>query len=78
MRESDMTSKITLSHEVMLARLTQSDDMREFFIEMWKQNPALANQGGEKMRNLLFPLPDPMIDLYRNQIEHFSQLEAVA
>ena len=40
----------------MLARLAQSEQMREFFIEMWKQNPALAKQGGESVRRLLSPL----------------------
>jgi MSHA pilin protein MshD len=37
----------------MLARLKKSDEMREFFIEMWKQNPALAKQGGGRVQNLL-------------------------
>jgi MSHA pilin protein MshD len=37
----------------MLARLNRSDEMREFFIEMWKQNPALAKQGGVRVQNLL-------------------------
>ena len=46
----------TIPEEVMLARLTQSEQMREFFIEMWKQNPALAKQGGESVRRLLSPL----------------------
>ena len=46
----------TISEEVMLARLAQSEQMREFFIEMWKQNPALAKQGGTKVRNLLTQL----------------------
>lgn len=46
----------TISEEVMLARLAQSEQMREFFIEMWKQNPALAKQGGAKVRNLLTQL----------------------
>jgi len=40
----------------MLARLAQSEQMRAFFIEMWKQNPALAKQGGVKVRNLLTQL----------------------
>ena len=53
MRENGMMPKQTLPHEVMLGRLTQSDDMREFFIEMWKQNPALAKQGGAKVQSLL-------------------------
>ncbi len=42
---------------LMLARLEQSEQMREFFIQMWLQNPALAAQGGERVRALLRPLP---------------------
>jgi hypothetical protein len=40
----------------MLSRLAQSEQMREFFIQMWIQNPMLAKQGGSKVRNLLSPL----------------------
>lgn len=40
----------------MLSRLAQSEQMREFFIQMWIQNPALAKQGGIKVQNLLSPL----------------------
>jgi len=32
--------------------------MREFFIQMWLQNPALARQGVSKVQNLLAPLVD--------------------
>jgi hypothetical protein len=42
---------------LMLARLEQSEQMREFFIQMWLQNPALAAQGGERVQALLRPLP---------------------
>jgi MSHA pilin protein MshD len=45
-----------IPEEIMLARLEQSEQMREFFIEMWKQNPSLAEQGGEKVKNLMKPL----------------------
>jgi MSHA pilin protein MshD len=49
----------TISEQVMLARLAQSEQMREFYIEMWKQNPTLAKQGGERVRQLLVPLETP-------------------
>jgi MSHA pilin protein MshD len=45
-----------IPEEIMLARLEQSEQMREFFIELWKQNPDLAKQGGEKVKNLMMPL----------------------
>ena len=45
-----------IPEQVMLARLAQSEQMREFFIQMWKQNPTLAMQGGSKVKNLMSPL----------------------
>ena len=45
-----------IPEELMLARLAQSEQMREFFIQMWLQNPELARQGGAKVRSLLSPL----------------------
>jgi MSHA pilin protein MshD len=53
MNEEKSLSKRVLTEAVMLARLNRSDEMREFFIEMWKQNPALAKQGGPRVQNLL-------------------------
>lgn len=47
----------TIPQELMLARLAQSDQMREFFIQMWLQNPALAKQAGARVREMLAPLP---------------------
>ncbi|MDH2919283.1 MAG: hypothetical protein PXX73_08835 [Sideroxydans sp.] len=45
-----------IPEELMLKRLAQSEQMREFFIQMWLQNPALAKQGGEQVQRLLSPL----------------------
>jgi len=44
-----------IPQELMIARLAQSEQMREFFIQMRLQNPVLAKQGGEKVQNLLSP-----------------------
>lgn len=44
---------VTIPHDLMLARLAQSEQMREFFIQMWLQNPALARQGGARVASLL-------------------------
>jgi len=51
--ETKVHVRETISESVMLARLNKADEMREFFINMWKQNPTLANQGGVRVRNLL-------------------------
>lgn len=52
----DEKVRMTIPEEVLRARLAQSEQMREFFIEMWKQNPALAKQGGARVQSLLTPL----------------------
>jgi len=52
-----------IPQELMLTRLAQSEKMRELFIQMWLQNPALAKQGGSKVQNLLSPLPLPNLPI---------------
>ncbi len=47
-----------ISEETMLVRLAQSEQMREFFIQVWMQNPGLANQGGIKVKALMTRLED--------------------
>ncbi len=53
MRDGENEKQAALPEQELLARLQRSDDMREFFIEMWKQNPALAKQGGAHVQSLL-------------------------
>ena len=55
---SDVTNGIraTIPEHLMLSRLAQSEQMREFFIQMWIQNPALAQQAGARVQALLSPL----------------------
>ena len=56
MSDSKPAQRQFIPEEILLARLTQLDEMREFFIQMWIQNPQLAKQGGAKVRELLMPL----------------------
>ena len=56
MSEPDGLARATIPEHLMLSRLAQSEQMREFFIQMWIQNSALAKQGGIKVKNLLSPL----------------------
>ncbi|OGS98166.1 MAG: hypothetical protein A3K04_01835 [Gallionellales bacterium RBG_16_56_9] len=56
MLEPEVHSRVVIPEQLMLSRLAQSEQMREFFIQMWIQNPALAKQGGVKVKNLLSPL----------------------
>jgi MSHA pilin protein MshD len=45
-----------IPEELIRARLEQSEEMREFYIQMWLQNPELAKQGGQRVQDLLKPL----------------------
>ena len=57
MTESDSrVAKAVIPHEVMIAVLNRCDERREFMIQMWLQNPALARQGGAKVAALLTAL----------------------
>jgi hypothetical protein len=46
----------SIPESLMLSRLAMSEQMWEFFIEMWLQNPALAKQAGAKVQGILSPL----------------------
>jgi hypothetical protein len=48
-----------MSESLLLERLERSNEMREFFIQMWLQNPALARQGGAKVREIIAPFKSP-------------------
>lgn len=50
---NSVVSVKVISQEVMLAVLNRCDDTREFMVEMWRNNPRLAKQGGSKVATLL-------------------------
>lgn len=52
---------VAIPQETMLLRLEQSEDLRDFTIQMWLQNPLLARQGGARVRELLTPLEAPSV-----------------
>ena len=56
MPEAGGRAHAVIPQELMLSRLAQFEQMREFFIQMWLQNPALARQGGARVQRLLSPL----------------------
>ena len=60
------TSRTVIAERLIVSRLAQSEQMREFFIQMWLQNPALARQGGSKVKNLLSSLVDSNAVISRN------------
>jgi hypothetical protein len=59
MSDHDAPQRMEIPEELMLRRLAQSEEMRDFFIQMWLQNPQLARQGGDKVRSLLSPMSAP-------------------
>ena len=59
MSDHDAPQRMEIPEELMLRRLARSEEMRDFFIQMWLQNPQLARQGGDKVRSLLAPLSAP-------------------
>lgn len=48
-----------IPEELMLARIAQSEQMREFFIQMWRENPQMAAQAGGRIHALMSPLAVP-------------------
>ena len=57
MSEPTDPTRCVIPQELILQRLAQSEQMREFFVQMWLQNPALARQAGARIQSLLSPLP---------------------
>lgn len=49
-------ARATIPEHLMRSRLAQSEQMRDFFIRMWIQNPKLARQGGSKVHSLMAPI----------------------
>ena len=56
MPETGTPVRQIISEKTMLDRLAQSEQVREFFIQMWRQNPVLAKQAGAKVQNLMTQL----------------------
>jgi hypothetical protein len=56
MSEATSRARTVIPEHLILSRLAQSEQMREFFIQMWIQNSALAKQAGSKVQLLLSPL----------------------
>lgn len=50
---TDLVLPTSIAQNVKLAVLNRCDETREFMIEMWKANPYLEKQGGNKAAMLL-------------------------
>lgn len=56
MFEAKDHARTIVPERMMLCRLAQSEKLREFFIQMWMQNPLLPRQCGVRVQNLLTSL----------------------
>ena len=66
MPEFGTHTRSTIPEHLMLSRLAQSEQMREFFIQMWLQNPALARQGGARVLSLVSGMDESIPPYPRN------------
>jgi len=60
MSNTEIRAPTSIPEKLMLARLAQAEQLREFFIQMWLQNPSLARHLGSKMQDILSPLRHPV------------------
>jgi len=51
-----MDDKPCIPEELLLARIAQSEQLREFFVQMWRENPQMAAMAGNKVRGIMTPL----------------------
>lgn len=49
----------SIPEELMVARIVQSERMRDFFIQMWQENPQMAAKAGRRIREIMSPLAVP-------------------
>lgn len=47
---------VYIAEELMLARIAQSEQMREFFVQMWQENPQFAVRAGSRVKAMMAPL----------------------
>ena len=54
MSETHSSSYQTIAQELVLARIQRHDEMRQFFLTMYEQNP-LSGNAGKRINDLLTP-----------------------
>jgi hypothetical protein len=56
MSDGEVRTAVAIAESLMLSRLAQSEQMRDFFVQIWAQNPVLAKCAGKRIQDLLSPL----------------------
>ena len=44
-----------IPEELMLARIAQSEQLRDFFVQMWRENSQMAAKAGERIQAIMSP-----------------------
>jgi hypothetical protein len=56
-----MDEKSCIPEALILARIAQSEQLRAFFVQMWRENPQMAAKAGERIQALMSPLAVPPV-----------------
>lgn len=48
-----------IPESTMINRLRQAEQLQDFFLQMWRQNPSLSANAGERIRAMLTPAAAP-------------------
>ena len=56
MTEPGSTERLTIGQDAVLAAIHCHEDMREFFLAMFEQNPHLRRTAGARVNDILTPL----------------------
>jgi hypothetical protein len=54
-----MAENSRIPEELLLARIAQAEQLREFFVQMWRENPQMAARAGNRIQELMSPLAVP-------------------
>ena len=46
----------SITEDLMLARIARSEQLREFFVQMWRENPQMAVKAGRKIQEIMSPM----------------------
>lgn len=68
-----------IPEELMRARIAQSEQLREFFIQMWLENPQMAAAAGRRIREIMAPAAVPLAPTFaahKNEPDPFSPAAA--
>ena len=51
-----MKNRIDIPEEKFLARLHHLDGVRQFFVQVWRENPALLKHGDPRLIDMMTPI----------------------